>query len=231
MGTALADWPSGGPRNWLATWEDLLYRTAQQGKPFDDWLEDVSLAWIWVQNLSHFFHIVEDDITNEETERYSYASVSAKIQQCWERKKQGSALRIAKPRTTRSAFTTEEVTLNGEEADAPEETTTKKTAKKGKRKRNESRTSSESQHPSSAQARPSKAKKRDEKRGDRDPCSACGGKSHPFFRCFLALGIEKKFLTQEARDTFANNMKETTSRKKIEDFKKVLSTMKAVAGQ
>lgn len=89
MGTALGDRPSGGPGTWLATWEDLLYRAAQQGKPFDDWLEEVSLVWIRVPDLSHFFHTVEDDVRDEDTDRYTYASGSAKIQQCWERKKQG----------------------------------------------------------------------------------------------------------------------------------------------
>ena len=145
-----------------------------------------------------------------ETEEYTYASISTEIRQTWGRKKQGSTLRVARPKAIRSAFPAKKVTLNGEEADAPEAAkATTKSAKKGKRKRNqtsESQNSFESQTPSSDQARPNKANKRENKREDRDPCWACGGRSHPFTRCFLAQGVEKDFLTQEARETFDNNM-------------------------
>lgn len=116
VGVGLDDWPSDGPGIWLAKWEDLLYRSVQNGKQIDDWLEDVSLVWVNVKEVNYFFSGVEVDLRTGNTAQYSYASVSAEIQQTWERKKQGQSLRRTKPKSTRSAFTTQEAIFNGEEA-------------------------------------------------------------------------------------------------------------------
>ena len=56
---------------------------------------------------------------------------------------------------------------------------------------------------------------------------ACGGPTHRFSRCFLVLGIEKDWLSQEARDTFTNNIKVLIFWKKVEDLRKKLAAIKA----
>ena len=45
---------------------------------------------------------------------------------------------------------------------------------------------------------------------------------HNYSRCFLVLGKDKDkdWLSQEARDTFAKNMKHETFKKSVEDYRK-----------
>lgn len=59
---------------------------------------------------------------------------------------------------------------------------------------------------------------------DEDPCGACGVKYHRFKRCFLVQGKEneKPWISQTARDTFKNNMKTATFKKRVDDYRKEL---------
>lgn len=206
MHEGLSDWPTGGPSKWLGKWEALISRAERYNVPLLDWLTDVSTVWRPVPALTGYFDTVERRVIEQKERKYTTASVSAAIQQNWEHIVQGRVVRRAKPKTTRSGFTAEEVTLNGEEADTPSEaTTTKTTAKRGKkRRRNETdsqnpsagnppkRTSNgEEQSSSATPDRPSRPNKKEGKRGDRSPSSACGGKSHYFTRCYLVLGLER----------------------------------------
>ena len=62
---------------------------------------------------------------------------------------------------------------------------------------------------------------------------ACGGLTHNFSRCFLVLGKDKNkdWLSQEARDTFADHMKDATFGKKVEDYQKGLTAIREAADQ
>ena len=67
-----------------------------------------------------YFSNVKLDLRNNNTEAYTVSSVSATIQWHWEYKRQGTALQIpGKPKATRSAFATQEATLDGKAPDAP----------------------------------------------------------------------------------------------------------------
>ncbi|MCJ1346700.1 hypothetical protein MMC31_004918 [Peltigera leucophlebia] len=88
-------------------------------EPLPNWLEDISMVWQRVPDLHVYFKTIELDIQEENVDKHSCASICAKIQQHWEGKKQSLTLRYSKPRSTRSAFTTQEVTFDGEGATAP----------------------------------------------------------------------------------------------------------------
>ncbi len=57
-------------------------------------------------------------------------------------------------------------------------------------------------------------------RQKREPCTECGGLSHNFSKCYLALGQDSDLITDEARKNFQNNMKATSFRKRVDDLKK-----------
>ena len=67
-----------------------------------------------------------------------------------------------------------------------------------------------------------RAKKR-EKRRNKKLCSACGEILHAISRCYLVLGLERNWLSQESRDTFNINMEVTTFKNKVEKFRKALT--------
>lgn len=236
MSDGFVDWPTGGPSNWLGKWEDLISRAEKYNVPLEDWLTDVSTVWRPVPALRGYFDTVEHRVMEQKQGKYSTASVSAAIQQNWERIVQGQVVKRAKPKATRSLFSTEEATSNREEADSSEgtKTQTKKIGKrggKGKRERREERSQrSQSRSPSprprsrSRSPRPHRAKKR----GDRQPCSACGGFSHSFATCFLVRGQEKDSIVEEARDRFTKNMKVASFKKKVDDYREAIAVIKEV---
>ena len=114
----LSEWPAGGPGNWIAKWEDLMNRARKYNVIINAWLTDVSTVWRPVPALATYFDTVETRIIEQEAQRYTVASVSAAIQQHWEQVQQGSVVKRTKPRTTRSAFATQEATLgDGDEAE------------------------------------------------------------------------------------------------------------------
>ncbi|MCJ1349688.1 hypothetical protein MMC31_007929, partial [Peltigera leucophlebia] len=107
------------PSAWLGKWENLIYRAKQYDEPLPNWLEDVNMVWQRVPDLHVYFKTIELNIQEENIDKHSCASISAKIQQHWERKKQSLTLRYSKPKSTQSAFATQEVTFDGEGATAP----------------------------------------------------------------------------------------------------------------
>ena len=130
-------------------------------------------------------------------------------------------LRVAnKLKTTRSAFSTEEVILNGDGANSDATATTALATLSG--------TKSKKYTPL---PRLNRAHRRDRRRGDKNSCLVFGEKSHPFYNCFRALGIEREVITQRARDTFASIMKVATFKKEIEEFRKGLAAAKAAADE
>lgn len=248
MGTALLDWPSRGPTTWLTKWEEIISQSIRYDEPLRTWLRDVCLVWERVPELSNYFSTVQTSIDELDTDKYTPASISAMIQRRWEHKKQGSTLRVAnKPRTTRSAFPTQAVTLNGEEAPdtsvTPESTeataeTPKQPKRSTKRKQRKSqnnqrgrRTDSNEESSNQSTNRSRSPKSRTANDRSHDPCVACGGTSHTFSRCYLVLGQERDWLTDEARDAFKNNMKAASFKKRVDDYRKALQTVQGAADQ
>lgn len=114
---AFVDWPSGGPTAWLSKWEELINRADQYEDPLPTWLRDICLVWERVSALNVFFTNVQIDIQQNTATNYTPDSVRGSITRFWEHKKQGLSLRVAgRPKATRSAFTTQKVTFDGEEA-------------------------------------------------------------------------------------------------------------------
>lgn len=87
MSVGLLEW-STNSSNWLAKWEDLVYRAKQYKEAPPNWLEDVSMVWQRVPDLSVYFKNIELDIQQEKVAEYLYASDSATILQHWERRNQ-----------------------------------------------------------------------------------------------------------------------------------------------
>lgn len=216
MGTALLDWPSGGPTIWLAKWEELISQSIRYDEPLRTWLRDVCLVWERVPELSNYFSTVQTSIDELDTDKYTPASISAMIQRRWEHKKQDSTSRVAnKPRATRSAFTARGVTLNGEEA--PDASDNPDATAAGAAITEKPKAPSKRKHKSQNEDSDRTTNKR-----KRDPCTACGGLSHNFSKCYLALGQESDLITDEARGKFQNNMKAASFRKRVSDLKKTL---------
>lgn len=216
MMNGLIDWPSGGPGNWLAKWEDLVYRAREFEEPLPNWLSDVSLVWQKVPDLMFEFKAIERDIRNEEVGDYTKAQISAIIQQAWERRKQGLALRYTKPRSTRSAFAA--VTFEGQEAPEFEE--------EGEEAADSELLPLESTRKRKHQATPRTRSKSPTAQNDRtthqnrDPCEACGG-NHLYRACYLVLGISRSFISTKAKKTFEDKMKDAQFKKRVEEFRRL----------
>ncbi|MCJ1426264.1 hypothetical protein MMC29_004167 [Sticta canariensis] len=117
MGVALHDWPSRGPTNWLAEWEFLINLATRYEEPLPSWLSDICLVWERVSDLAFYFSDVQISIQKNDTAEYTPVSVIRAIEFYWVRHKQRSELRVAsKPKATRSAVSTQDVTLNGAKA-------------------------------------------------------------------------------------------------------------------
>lgn len=172
IGYGNREWPSDGPSNWLAKWEEILTRAEQFGVSFDNWLTDVSTVWREVPELAVYFRTVERKVIEGKEDKYTPASIASAIQQHWERKKEGTAVKFSRPRTTRLAFATD-ATFNGEEAPEDEDTTATKKKSTKKRGRNAATNNNEA-GPSPGQSNP----KRVDNKDDSFPCSACGGPTH-----------------------------------------------------
>lgn len=268
VGVAYLEWPSGGPTTWLAKWEDLLTRADRYGEPLPMWLREVSMVWERVPALASYFSTISANIIINNTDQYTPNLLSAMIKNFYEMRKQSSSLRLMnRPRATRSAFATQGVTYDGEEAPesaaaATADTTgTKGKGKRGRKsgksrpikrsqslKRSRSQSRSKTPPPAHSSRRQTRTRtppppaqstrsllapsdnrsrsrsprlgrpaKRDQRRAPRDPCSACGGNSHNFDRCFLVLGTERPWITDESRETFRENLKKADFKKKVED--------------
>ena len=242
MGSVYVDWPTGGPTTWLAKWEELINRAIRYDEPLRTWLRDICLVWERVPELSVFFAQVQLNLEAGNTAGYSHSSVSLTIQRRWEHKSVGLSLRVInRPKATRSAFATD-VTFNEEAApdvsDTTNTTTVSLAKKKGNRRgrrsnrgrqggskvRDRSRSSkpdrSRSPKPDRNQPlRQTQAAKRDNKYRN-DPCSACGGSSHSFNRCYLVQGKDRDWILEENREIFRSNMDVASFKKKVEDFRK-----------
>ena len=227
MHQALGDWPSGGPSNWLAKWEDLICRAKQYDEPLRNWLMDVTLVWTNVHDLNVFFETVEFAIRKGDVAQYDQASISAEIQQCWEVKKQGSTLQLTKPKPTRSAFTAAtfdgeeppeaedaDVTFNGEEPPETEDAD----AEKGKQKKRSKKSERRKKRSRSRSPAPEDRTNRSDRKQSYGPCQACGGPNHSFRRCYLVPGQDKDkdWISEKARETFRNNMKVASFKKEVD---------------
>ena len=215
-GNTHLDWPSGGPTIWLAKWEELLNRAERYEENLPTWLRGVCLVWEQVPDLVAFFSNVKQSIRKGNTAEYTSAEISSSIHFYWEHRKQCSTLKpVSKPKATRSAFTTQQITLNGEEApnasvtpEATEGAASEKPKTPSKKKRKNQNDDSD----------------RTTNRRKRDPCTSCGGLSHNFNKFYLALGEESDLITDEAREKFKANMKAASFRKRVNDLRKTLQS-------
>lgn len=66
---------------------------------------------------------------------------------------------------------------------------------------------------------------------NRNPCDGCGGSSHTFSKCHLVLGQERDRLPDEARETFRNNMKAASFKKRVDDYRKTLQSAQKAADE
>ncbi|MCJ1263357.1 hypothetical protein MMC22_003227 [Lobaria immixta] len=218
MGNTHLDCPSGGPTIWLAKWEELINKAERYNENLPTWLRDVCLVWEQVPDLNIYFSNVKLSIRKHTTAEYTPAEISSSIHFHWEHRKQHLALKpMSKPKATRSAFTARGVTLNGEEApdvsDNPDATAVgaiiaEKPKTPPKRKRKNQNDDSD----------------RTTNRQKRDPCTACGGLSHNFNKCYLALGQDSDLITDKALEKFQSNMKAASFRKRVDDLKKSLQS-------
>ncbi len=234
------DWPSFGPTLWLAKWDKLINKAERYEENLRTWLRDVCLVREQVADLIVYFSNIKLIIRKHTTGKYTPPEISSSIHFHWDHRKQRSTLKpVSKPKTTRSAFAIQGVTLNREEvpnaSDPPDVTETgaviaekpKTPSKKNKdrknqkdnRGRNNSNQSSSRDRDSSNRSR-SPGPDRTTNRRKREPCTGCGGLSHNFSKCYLALGQDSDLITDEARKKFQNNMKAASFRKRVDDLRK-----------
>ena len=249
MNIGLTEWPTGGPGAWLAKWEDLICRAEQFNMTLENWLTDVSSVWQRVPGVAGYFDEVERRVVQGKTDKYTPADISAAIQQYWERRREGTVLKFPKPKATRSAFATgvtfdnEEASDIGDTAVTPttitkksplSDTNTKNRNKRRKNNREAGRNNKNTSQPRTYShrnrsrspipetrthpRRANRTEKRDAKQG-REPCSACGGVSHSFTRCYLVLGQDKDWIPEENRETFRSNMEVASFKKRVDDFR------------
>ena len=219
IGYGNREWPSGGPSNWLAKWEELLTRAEQFGVSFDNWLTDVSTVWGEVPELAVYFRTVEGKVIEGKEAKYTPVSIASAIQQHWERKREGTAVKFSRPRTTRSTFATD-ATFNGEETPEAENTTA---TRKKSNKRHGRRPANKDDHKpdsSSGQTGGQGRSKRVDNKDDSFPCSACGGTKHCFKKCYLVWGKERDWIPDESRELLRENMKNSSFKKRVDDERK-----------
>ena len=243
-----SDWPAEGPSNWVSKWEDLILKAAKYSVQIDNWLSDVVHIWKRVPALSTHFYMINTHIVQHRAHEYTVASVASDIVRQWELKKQGDNVKVSKPRTTQSAFTTQEATLGETDkstaaaeaqptSEASAEKTNEKLKKKnsGKRKQNgkqasatntNSTNTTNTNSANAAQSNPPNQPRKssgNKRAGRKKPqCPACGGYWHTFSRCFLVQGIEKDWLD---REIFDSNMKVPSFQKKVNDYRATLKAL------
>ena len=223
MTVALADWPSGGPNTWLGKWEKIHNDSIQFDEPLRTWLRDVCQVWERVPDLTVYISNIKLDIQRGNTAAHTPTSVASTIQWHWQYRKQGLALRVSKPKTTRSAFTTQEAATAEDanepaasEVDKPSEKSKKKKGN-GKRKRaNENPPSTSSNVAAATNTSSSGASIENRSKKPKRHCTACGVDGHTFSKCYLV--VEEPDKDWVNRETFDNNMKVPSFRKKVTDF-------------
>ncbi len=200
--------------------------------------------WEQVSGLIVYFSNIQLSIRKHNTTEYTPAGIHSSIHFHWEHRKQRSKLNpVSKLKATRSAFATQEVTLNGEEvpnasdtpnvkktgaAVAEKSKTPSKKSKKRKnqndnRGRNNSNRSSLCDRDSNNRSRsPGPNCTTNRRKGD--SCTECGSLSHNFSKCYLAISQNSDLITDEVRKKFQNNMKAARFRKRVDDVRKTLET-------
>ena len=154
-------------------------------------------------------------------------------------------MKVSKPRTTRSAFTTQEATLGGEtdkpataEGNEPSKKSNENSKKKSNRKRKQSSNNNSAQNTSANVAASATTTSSSgpggppdslnqnpaQKRNKTDKCTACGGTGHKFSRCYLVRETsDKEWVDWEV---FDNNMKVASFRKRVEEVRSAAKVFK-----
>ena len=155
--------------------------------------------------------------------------MASTIQWHWQYRKQSLALCVSKPKTTRSAFATQEATPGDEDKpSAPTETkASKKTKKKGNKKQkwiNKKSSASSAPNIAAAVTTSEASTTNPSKRTKQYHCTACRGDRHTYDWCYFVLGEDgdKDWLD---RETFDNNMKVPFFKKKVEKYRSALKTV------
>ena len=185
----------------------------------------MSSIWRPVPALTGYFDTLERQVIEQKSGKYTVESISAALKYNWDRVQEGTVVKRAKPKTTRSAFTTQEAVEDANEPAAASEThkSSEKSKKKrsGKRKRTNDKSSAS---PASNIAAATSTSEASSKRTKQYHCTACGGDRHTYDRCYFVLGEDgdKDWLD---RGTFDNNMKVPSFKKKVESYRSALKTM------
>ena len=189
-----------------------MHRAQKYSVTLDNWLSDVVHIWKRVPALSNYFFTVSTHIIQHKAHDYTVASVASDINRQWELEKQRDNVKVSKPKTTRSAFTTQEATGTGDDANKPAAAepnkSTEKTKKKktnGKRKRGNENLLSSASNVAAAATTTSSASLSNLAKKPRRHCTACGVDSHNFSKCYLVIEEPGKDFVN--RETFDNNMK------------------------
>ncbi|MCJ1266662.1 hypothetical protein MMC22_006547 [Lobaria immixta] len=206
----------------LAKWEEIISQSIRYDEPLRTWLRDVCLVWERVPELSNYFSTVQTRIDELNTDTYTPASISAMIQRRWEHKKQGSMLRVAKkPRATRSAFSTQAVPRNGEEA--PDASATPDASEAGATKQ-----------PKGSTKRKNKQRKiQSNNRGRRTDSNE--ESSNQSSNCSRSQNLGQQTIENANHAlpaaAFKNNMKAASFKKTVDDYRKALQIAQSAADE
>ena len=161
------------------------------------------------------------------------ALVSATLKYHWDRVQEETVVKQAKPKTTCSTFTTQKATT-GEDADKLAAAKPNKSSKKPKKKKKSEKRkrTTDSNLPANSASNVAAAATTTSSGSNllkklRRHCIAYGEDSHNFSKCYLVVEeLDKDWVN---RETFGNNMKVPSFRKKVTDFCATLTSADAPA--
>ena len=218
-----------------------MLKAAKYSVQIDNWLSNVVHIWKRVLALSTYFYMINTQIVQHRAYKYTVLSMASDIVRQWELEKQRDNVKVFKPCTTRSAFTTQEATLRGKtnkpaaKSNKLSKKLNKKSKKKGNRKRKQPSNNNSAQTGSanvtaftSISRGPPNPKNQNstfpQKRNKIDKCNACSGMGYKFSRCYLVRKTtDKKWVD---REVFDNNMKVLTFRKRVKEVRSAAKVFK-----
>ncbi len=114
MGNTRLYWPSGGSTLCLAKCKEFIDKAEQYEESLCIWLKDVCLVWEQVLDFIVHFRNIKLSISKYTMVGYRSAEINLSIHFHWENRKERSIIKpVSKPKATRSAFATQELTSMG----------------------------------------------------------------------------------------------------------------------
>ena len=221
MASGFREWPAGGPQQWLAKWENLLVKFERYGIDIINWMAHVFAVWQDVFDLISYFKSLERDRSWGTLSEVHFIRISRDIQREYDQRKQRQTLRHSKTKAIRSAFSAVVPSYFGIEApefaeNESEEAEDLAVASAGPETPQEPRS-----RPRNKRANTTKQGEDARKRFKSRPnlfCKGCGG-NHMMKNCFLVLGKDKSWITEESRKIFEDNMKNPAFHKHVESVR------------